>query len=63
MRSPKILGFEIVIWTNFCGVKVMDTCLQYGNSPIQDKKSMDSLIRALQSNGYDFSVFAIIKGE
>jgi hypothetical protein len=58
----KIRGFEILVWNpslKIDGKPVLDYRIEYGASPIRDKRSMDSELSRLSSNGVHFTVHPI----
>jgi hypothetical protein len=67
----KILGFQIEVnapWDNYSAARdyewrikknYIDSHVEFGASPIRDKKSMDAYMACLKSHGLDFTVYAI----
>lgn len=58
----KILGFEILIWhptLKIDGEPVLDYRIEYGASPIRDKRSMDAELTRLSESGVRFTVHPI----
>ena len=82
MKSPKILGFEVLIrcdnytaatsgkFDHYWQVKqalweegeYINTGVQFGASPIRDKRALERYCKMLNSNGLDFTVHPIIRG-
>ena len=83
MKSPKILGFEVLIqcdnytpkasgkFNNYWQLKQalwkgggehIDVKVQFGASPIQDKKALERYCALLSANGLEFTVHPIIRG-
>jgi hypothetical protein len=82
MKSPRILGFEVLIqcdnYTTAVSSKFkhywqakqalwkdgeyIDVKVQFGASPIRDKKALDRYCALLSANGLDFTVHPIMRG-
>lgn len=58
---PKIVGWEIKIYCVLHGRTYLDYRVEYGNSPIRDKKSRNAFISELISRDAIFEVSAIWK--
>jgi len=81
MKSPRILGFEVLIqcdnynsaasgkFNHYWQLKqalgkdgeYIDVKVQFGASPVRDKKALERYCALLKSNGLDFTVHPIIK--
>jgi hypothetical protein len=82
VKSPRILGFEVLIqcdnynpaasgkFKHYWQVKqalgkdgeYIDVKVQFGASPIRDRKALDRYCALLSANGLDFTVHPITRG-
>jgi hypothetical protein len=59
--TPKIYGFEIIIWTELPVLgRVVDYRMEYGASPVRDFNSMTAQLAEFTAAGVEFTVHPIM---